>query len=102
MQIDKEIDVLEREQTEEPPLYAVVYHNDPYTPFDFVVITLTEILHKSEEEAVHIARIAENNNRSVAGVYVYEYAENYVNSILVRAKKYQYPLLVTIEPESSN
>ena len=37
-----------------PKKYAVILHNDDYTPMEFVVWILMEFFHKTEEEAIQL------------------------------------------------
>jgi ATP-dependent Clp protease adaptor protein ClpS len=63
------------EQTKKPAMYAVVVHNDPYTPRNFVVEVLQLYFQKNAEEAAHIMLNAHKTGLSVVSVYTYEVAE---------------------------
>jgi ATP-dependent Clp protease adaptor protein ClpS len=84
---------------EEPQLYRVIMWNDDYTTMDFVVEVLTDIFHKSYEEAVEIMLAIHEKGKEVCGTYTYEVAETKVHQTLKRARANQFPLRVTMEKE---
>ncbi|RYZ82007.1 MAG: ATP-dependent Clp protease adaptor ClpS [Proteobacteria bacterium] len=63
------------EQTKKPAMYAVVVHNDPYTPRDFVVEVLQKCFQKSAEEAARIMLKAHKTGVGVVSIYTLEIAE---------------------------
>lgn len=91
--------VKERPQTKKPPLYKVLLHNDDYTTREFVVLVLQEIFHLSENDATQIMMHVHNTGIGVAGVYTYEVAETKVEKTLALARKFEFPLQLTMEPE---
>lgn len=99
---DAESQVLPRTRTKKklkrPPLYKVLFHNDDYTPMEFVVLLLTSIFGRSEVEATEIMLHVHNNGLGVAGLYPFAIAETKVSEASAAAEKSQYPLLVTMEP----
>ena len=84
---------------EEPQLYRVIMWNDDYTTMDFVVEVLTDIFHKSYEEAVEIMLAIHEKGKEVCGTYTYEVAETKVHQTLKRARANEFPLRVTMEKE---
>jgi ATP-dependent Clp protease adaptor protein ClpS len=88
-----------RQETKKPPLYRVLFHNDDYTTMEFVVSILIGVFHHSEASAFEIMMHVHTNGRGVAGVYTKEVAETKVAQTLALARKHEYPLEVTIEPE---
>lgn len=94
--------VLERTKTKrklkQPPLYRVLFHNDDYTPMEFVVLLLMQIFGRSEVDATQIMLHVHNNGLGVAGLYPFSVAETKVGEAMAAAEKAQYPLLVTLEP----
>src|SRR4029078_9282595 len=80
-------------------LYKVLFHNDNYTPMEFVVMVLPEVFHKSESDAVAIMLNVHRNGLGVAGVYTYEVAETKINKTHALAKEHEFPLKLTMEPE---
>jgi ATP-dependent Clp protease adaptor protein ClpS len=88
-----------RQETRKPPLYRVLFHNDDYTTMEFVVSVLIGLFHHSEAAAFEIMMHVHQNGVGVAGVYTREVAETKVAQTLALARKHEYPLEVTIEPE---
>jgi ATP-dependent Clp protease adaptor protein ClpS len=97
-----ESQVLERTKTKkklkQPPLYKVLFHNDDYTPMEFVVLVLMQIFGRSEVDATQIMLHVHNSGIGLAGLYPYSVAETKVSEVMAAAEKAQYPLLVTMEP----
>lgn len=88
-----------KERVRVPRRYRVVFHNDDFTPMDFVVKTLEEVFHKSPAEATRIMLTVHNSGAGVAGSYAKEIAETKANRTIQDARRNGYPLLVTTEPE---
>ncbi len=63
------------EKVKEPAMYAVVVHNDPYTPRSFVVEVLQRCFQKNAEEASRIMLRAHKTGTGVVAIYTYEIAE---------------------------
>lgn len=63
------------EQTKKPAMYAVVVHNDPFTPRQFVVEVLQMYFQKSADEAAHIMMKAHRTGTGVVSIYSFEVAE---------------------------
>lgn len=83
-----------------PPMFKVLLHNDHYTTRDFVVSLLQTVFHKSETDAVQIMLHVHTQGTGVAGVYPYEVAETKVRTSEALAKKHEFPLRLSMEPES--
>ena len=58
-----------------PRPFAVVFHNDDATTFEFVCIVLMRFFGKTGEEAVRFTRNVHTFGRGVAGVYPRQVAE---------------------------
>lgn len=96
------IGVIDRSESRKPippRRYKVVYHNDDYTPMDFVVWSLMSIFNKSKEEANMIMIDVHEKGKGIAGVYDYQIAEQKIYQVSDIAKKHDFPLQVTGEPE---
>lgn len=93
------VDVKERARTKRPPLYKVLLHNDDYTTKEFVVMVLQAIFHLGEVDANRIMMHVHENGIGVAGVYPYEIAETKIAKTLQLARRYEYPLQLSMEPE---
>jgi len=88
-----------RQKTEEPPKYRVLLHNDNYTTMDFVVMILVEVFHKSNVDAVRIMLDVHRKGVGVVGTFSREVAETKVARVTQLARKAEFPLLCTMEPE---
>src|SRR5690349_21451091 len=74
-QHDGYIELEERQKTEKPRRYKVIFHNDDYTTMEFVVAVLRQFFHKSETEALHIMLTVHKKGAAVAGIYPRDVAE---------------------------
>ena len=72
-----DVEIFEKtdEKTKKPAMYAVVVHNDDFTPREFVVDVLRICFQKSAEEASHIMLKAHTTGAGVVAIYSYEIAE---------------------------
>ena len=86
-------------QVEPPRMFKVLLHNDNYTTMDFVVFILTNIFHKSEEDAVQIMVNVHRKGIGLAGLYQYDIAETKMQTVLQMAKEAEFPLQCSMEPE---
>ncbi len=84
-------------ETEEPPLYKVLLHNDDYTTMDFVVAVLEDIFHKPHDEAVTIMLHVHNKGVGIAGIYTKEIGETKIAVVHNLAKKSSFPLRCSLE-----
>lgn len=96
--IDEEIEV--EIELKEPPMFKVLLHNDDYTSMDFVVEVLTNIFHKTSEQAEDIMLQIHNSDKAICGVYSFEIAQTKVQQVKLRAKQNEFPLLATMEEDS--
>jgi ATP-dependent Clp protease adaptor protein ClpS len=90
------------QKLERPRMWRVLLHNDDYTTQDFVVWVLESIFHKPPGEAFAIMMSVHRSGLGVAGVYTYDVAETKVKTTKQMAEEHEFPLLVTMEPESKN
>ena len=98
------VDLLDREKEKHkvkpPSKYKVVFHNDDFTPMDFVVIALVAIFRKSTEEAFGIMMNVHEKGRGIAGgPYSKEIAETKVVKVMDFARQNGHPLKATFEKE---
>jgi ATP-dependent Clp protease adaptor protein ClpS len=101
---DGGVDLLDREKEKQkvkpPSKYKVVFHNDDYTPMDFVVIALVAIFNKSPIDAYRIMMNVHQKGRGVAGgPYSKEIAETKTNKANEFARQNGHPLKATFEKE---
>jgi ATP-dependent Clp protease adaptor protein ClpS len=91
--------VQDRENTQPPRMYRVVLHNDHYTPMEFVVVVLTSIFHKPQDEAVHLMLTVHHKGRATVARYGREVAEQKVEETTELARTAGHPLRVTMEAD---
>ena len=84
-------------EPQKPGQFAVVLHNDDFTPMEFVVYILQEIFHHPSERAEQIMLSVHKEGMGIAGVYRAEIAEQKAHDTAEEAKENQYPLKITIE-----
>ena len=82
-----------------PRKYKVIYHNDDYTPMEFVTWSLMEFFHKTEIDAQSLTLEVHKAGFAIAGIYDYQIAEQKIWEVLTAAKENQFPLRVTGETE---
>src|SRR5512136_642831 len=86
-------------RTRPPPLYKVLLHNDDYTTMEFVVHVLETVFSHPSPVAMKIMLSVHHRGVGIAGVYPHEIAETKANRVMEMARKSEYPLLCTVEPE---
>jgi ATP-dependent Clp protease adaptor protein ClpS len=86
-----------KQKTKKPSMYSVLLLNDDYTPMEFVIIVLTKIFNKKQEEATQIMLHVHKKGVGVCGIFTYEVAESKCKSVMDMAKKNEHPLQCTME-----
>ena len=81
----------------EPKLYQVLFHNDDFTPQDFVTHMLKTYFKKSQKEAEAIMLAVHHTGVGLAGVYPLEIAETKCYKVISEARKNEYPLRCSME-----
>ena len=84
-------------EPQKPGNFAVILHNDNYTPKDFVVYVLQEVFGHPSDQAENIMMNVHNKGMGVAGIYHLEIAEQKAYETAAEAKDNEYPLKITIE-----
>ena len=102
IEIDKDEDVVVVERPNQklvtkPPKYKVIYHNDDFTPMEFVVQTLQFYFAKTKADATSIMVEVHEKGKGIAGIYDFQMAETKIYETMMAAKEHAYPLLVTGE-----
>ncbi len=97
-QLDQDTDLLD--ETQEPPSYKVLLHNDDYTPMDFVILVLKKFFAKDETAAAKIMLDVHHKGIGIAGIYSFEVAETKVMHVNQFAKNNEYPLKSSYEEEN--
>ena len=82
-----------------PRKYKVIYHNDDYTPMEFVTWSLMEFFNRTEIDAQSLTLEVHKAGFAIAGIYDYQIAEQKIWEVLTSAKENQFPLRVTGETE---
>lgn len=91
-------DVQEMVKIEEPSMYKVMLHNDDFTTFEFVISVLTEIFHKTVDDAIAITESIHFQGRGIAGApYTKEIAEEKVYETIRYAQANGYPLMASVD-----
>ena len=90
------------QKLQRPRMWRVLLHNDDYTTQDFVVWVLETIFRKPRAEAFAIMMSVHRSGLGVAGVFTHDVAETKVKATQRLAEEHEYPLLVTMEPETEN
>ena len=86
-----------KKEPQKPGKFAVILHNDDFTPMEFVVYVLQEVFHHPFERAERIMLSVHKEGMGVAGIYRLEIAETKAYDTAELAKENQYPLKITIE-----
>ena len=93
-------EVMKKPKKAEPPRnYKVIYHNDDFTPMEFVTWSLMEFFHKTEVDAQSLTLQIHKVGSAVAGIYDYQIAEQKIWEVLTSARENEFPLQVTGEKE---
>lgn len=86
-------------KVERPRLYKVMLVNDDFTPREFVVRVLKAEFRMGEEQASRVMQTAHRRGVCVVAVFTREVAEAKATNATEMARKQNYPLLFTTEPE---
>ena len=79
-----------------PGKYNVIFHNDDFTPMEFVISLLVEVFDRSLEQAKDITIKIHETGQAVAGTYYYEIAEQKQQETVVVCRHNGHPLKVTL------
>ena len=90
------------QQVQRPHMWRVLLHNDDYTTQEFVVWVLEAIFQKPHGEAFAIMMSVHRSGTGVAGLFTHDVAETKVKATQQLAEEHEFPLLVTMEPETEN
>lgn len=88
------------ERVENPRLWRVLLHNDDFTTQEFVVWVLETVFHLPHAEAVAVMMHVHQTGIGVAGLFTRDVAETKVKAARQLAEQHEFPLLVTLEPDS--
>ena len=93
-------DTRTEERVEHPRLWRVLLHNDDYTTQEFVVWVLETVFNLPHAEAFAVMMHVHQSGVGVAGLFTRDVAETKVKATQTLAEQHEYPLLVTIEPDT--
>ena len=79
------------------PRYAVIMHNDDYTPMDFVVELLVRLFHHTVEQSKAITIKIHEEDKAIVGEYYYELAEQKCAEAITFARASGHPLQVEVQ-----
>ncbi len=96
------VDLLDKEKQknkiQKPSKYQVIFYNDDYTPFQFVVLVLMSEFRKDVDAAWAIAQDIHEKGKGIAGgPFSKEIAETKSLGVVRFAKQAGYPLLAKSE-----
>lgn len=80
----------------EPPKFNVVFHNDDFTPMDFVVFVLVSIFSHDFASAEQIMLKVHIEGQGVAGSYSWDIAQSKRIKTIEMARNEGYPLRVEV------
>ena len=86
-----------KQKLKAPNKYQVIFHNDDFTPMEFVVYLLQIVFSHSSTAAEAIMLNVHQKGKGVAGIYSLQIAETKVYESMQHAKENQFPLMVTAE-----
>lgn len=100
--VDGSTQVIDKEEIKlkKPRKYHILFHNDDYTPFEFVETLLMKVFHRTSEQSRAIAKEVHKNGTGIAGTYTRDVAETKYYQALNLIKETEYPLQLSLEPES--
>ena len=93
-------DTIKKTKKPKPPRkFKVIYHNDDWTPMEFVTWSLMEFFNRTEVDAQSLTLQVHKEGSAIAGIYDFQIAEQKMSEVLTAAKENEFPLRVTGEPE---
>ena len=90
------------QKLQRPRMWRVLLHTDDYTTQDFVVWVLETVFRKPRAEAFAIMMSVHRSGLGIAGVFTHDVAATKVKTTQRLAEEHEFPLLVTMEPETEN
>jgi len=95
------LDLAEKDevQLKHPQMYKVLFHNDDYTPMEFVVSLLENVFRKSKEQSTQIMLKVHNEGVGLVGVFSSDIARTKQMQVQEIAKVNEHPLKCSVEPE---
>ena len=98
-QTDSNIKVRPIVDIKEPPLFRVIYINDEHTSMEFVIRSLVDHFHYTDDTAINITTGIHESGSAVVAVLPYEIAEQKGVEATGLARANGSPLRITVEQE---
>ena len=80
----------------EPGKYNVVFHNDDFTPMEFVTLILKHIFLKNDIEAETLMLKVHNEGKAIVGTYTYDIAMTKATHATNIARNNGFPLRISV------
>lgn len=80
----------------EPGKYNVIFHNDDFTPMDFVTLILKQIFFKNDTEAISLMMKVHLEGSAIVASYSYDIAVSKANEATHIAQKNGFPLRISV------
>jgi ATP-dependent Clp protease adaptor protein ClpS len=97
MTTDTITDTKVKQKLKFPNMWRVIFHNDDFTPMDFVVEVLIKLFNKTVDEATDLMLTVHLKGRAQIAIYTKEIAEQKCNEVRRVAEAHGHPLLATAE-----
>jgi len=97
--LNNDTNVIDRydEEVKEPSMYKVIFLNDHYTTWDFVIQMLEKYFAKTFMEAQAITKSVHEKGKGVAGIYTRDIAITKMAQVNQEAVSSGHPLALNIE-----
>lgn len=80
-----------------PKMWNVVFVNDDFTTFEFVMVCLMCIFNKTEEQAFAITKAIHESGKGIVGQYSKDMAETKTQMAIEFAREREHPLHIEME-----
>jgi len=87
----------QKQNIKPPNMYAVIFLNDDFTTFEFVMSCLQQIFNKTEEQAFVITQKIHTDGKGVVGQYTKDVAFTKQQMAIDFAKSHEFPLQVLVQ-----
>ena len=92
-------DTQEETEVRPPRRFNVLFHNDDYTPMEFVMEILIVLFNKSPQSALALTEEVHVKGKAVVATFPKNIAQMKVKQVLEAATMNEYPLKCTMEAE---
>ena len=98
--LERNVNTKNKDKTQRPRMYNIIFYNDDYTHFEFVMKVLYEVFDKSPREAIMITtaiHCSKPGEGGIVGTYTEETANHKAQLLEEYKKEYDQPLLFDIK-----